>query len=107
MEHISYIELAKVSKELKDLTSDIKSEINKISNEVAILENDSGLSSLLGTVSLSDCVERITSNFYNYNSVINKFASFLDNEVIKETQKMQSKIQQDVKKWESSLNKLN
>lgn len=107
MEHISYTELAKVSKELKSLTSDIKSEINIIRNEVALLEQDSGLRSFLGIVSLTDSVDKITSNFYNYNGVISKFASFLDNEVIKGTQMMQSKIQQDVKKWESSLNKLN
>ena len=107
MQRISYNELAQISKELKTLALEIKNEIHNINTVVSNLENNPGIKSIIGNVSIVDNVNKITSNFNNYNNIIAKFSKFLDEEVIKGTQKMQDEINMAFKKWEASIEKEN
>ena len=107
MQRISYTELAQISKELKTLALEIKNEIHNINTVVSNLENNPGIKSIIGNVSIVDNVNKITSNFNNYNNIIAKFSKFLDEEVIKGTQKMQDEINMAFKKWEASIEKEN
>ena len=107
MQRISYNELAQISKELKTLALEIKNEIHNINTVVSNLENNPGIKSIIGNVSIVDNVNKITSNFNNYNNIIAKFSKFLDEEVIKGTQKMQDEINIAFKKWEASIEKEN
>ena len=100
---ISYGELAQISKEMKSLALEIRNEINNINTIVNELENSPGIKDTLGPVSLADNVAKITSTFNNYNNIISKFSNFLNEEVIKGTQKMQDEIRLNAKKWEASL----
>lgn len=105
MHKISYTELSETSKELKSLALEIKNEINNINVVVCNLENNPGIKNIIGNVSIVDNVNKITSTFNNYNNIIGKFSKFLDDEVIKGTQKMQEEINIAFKKWESTIEK--